>query len=181
MQTFLQLVKSRRSIRKYDKRLINREDLESCVEAARYAPSACNSQPWKFIIIDDPLKKKLVTQNVFSGSYKMNTFARTASAFIAIISEKTKLPAWIGGKLRNTDFKRIDIGIASEHIVLQAEDLGIGTCILGWFNERKLKKILSVPRAKKIDLIIALGYPTQQELPKKALKDKSGTVSFNKY
>ena len=181
MKSFLHLAKSRRSIRAYEKREIDRQDLRLCVEAARFAPSACHSQPWKFIIIDNPDVKKRVSENIFSGLYQMNEFARDAAAFIAIVSEKMKFPAWMGGKLKNTDFKRIDIGIACEHIVLQARELGIGTCILGWFNERKLKKILSVPAAKRIELVIALGYAARADKPEKILKNKNETVSFNKY
>jgi len=179
--TFLQLVKSRRSVRSYDARLIKREDLEICVEAARHAPSACNSQPWKFIVIDDIAKKEVIAKNAFSGIYDMNAFVREAAAFILVVSERTKLSAWMGGKLRNTNFRRIDIGIACEHLVLQAQELGIGTCILGWFNEKKLKKILFIPASKKIELVIALGYPEQSEFPERHLKDKDEVVSFNTY
>ncbi len=181
MSDFLELVKSRRSVRAFGGRAIRRADLELCVEAARYAPSACNSQAWKFIVIDDAEKKQQVAEKAFSGLYGMNAFAREAAAFIAVISEKLKFPAWAGGKLRNTDFRRIDIGIACEHIALQARELGIGTCILGWFDERRLKKIFRVPRGKKIELVIAMGYPAQPKLPEKYLKDKGEVVSFNGY
>ncbi|MEA3489833.1 MAG: nitroreductase family protein [Candidatus Omnitrophota bacterium] len=181
MRTFLELVRSRRSVRAFDKSAINRKDLELCVEAARLAPSACNSQPWKFIIIDDAITKKEIAEKVLSGPYKMNEFARESGAFAAIVSEKVKFPAWAGGKIRKTDFRRIDTGIASEHLVLQAQELGIGSCILGWFDEPKLKKILSVPRSKKIDILIALGYPARTEFSVKKLKDRDEIVSFNRY
>ena len=180
-QSFLDLVKSRRSIRTYDKRAIDKKDLELCIEAGRYAPSACNSQPWKFIIIDDAAKKKMIATCVFSGLYSMNSFANDAAAFIALVSEEMKFPAWAGGVFRHTDFKRIDIGIACEHLVLQAQELGIGTCILGWFNEKRLKKILSVPLSKKIELVISLGYPLPAKIPGKHLKDKNEVISFNEY
>ncbi|MFH1305851.1 MAG: nitroreductase family protein [Candidatus Omnitrophota bacterium] len=181
MRTFIELARSRRSIRAYTTRPVKRELLESCAEAARHAPSACNSQPWKFIIIDDDAVKNKMAESVFSGFHKMCSFAREASAFIVIVAEKMALPAWIGGKLRNTDFKRIDTGIACSHIVLAAKDLGIDSCILGWFNERKLKKILHVPPSRKIELVIALGYPASDNIPERPLKDKSLTVSFNGY
>jgi len=181
MTSFFELVKSRRSIRKYDGRGIARKDLELCVEAGRHAPSACNSQAWKFVIVDDAEKKKKISDNVFSGLYGMNAFASGAAAFIIVISERIKLPARAGGMLRNTDFRRIDIGLACAHIVLQSQELGIGTCILGWFNEKRLKKILSVPRAKKIELVISLGYPASTKLFEKILKDKSETIAFNRF
>lgn len=178
---FTDLVKSRRSVRVYDKRNIKREDLELCIEAARHAPSACNSQPWKFIIIDDIAKKELIAASVLSGLYSMNTFAHKADVFIAIVSEKIKFLSWLGAKLRKTDYRHIDIGIACCQLLLQAQELGIGTCILGWFDERRLKKILSVPPVKKIELVIALGYPKNAKPADKYLKDKSEIISFNKY
>ena len=181
MKNFIDLVKTRRSVRSFDPRSIKREDLELCVEAGRHAPSACNSQPWKFIVIDDEEKKEAVKTKVFSGIYQMNTFARNADAFIVLVSEKTKTTAWLGQKIRNTDFRKIDTGIACQNIVLQAWELGIGTCILGWFDEKRIKKILSVPLFKKIELVIAMGYPSGVEFPEKKLKDRDEVMSFNEY
>ncbi|MFH1309955.1 MAG: nitroreductase family protein [Candidatus Omnitrophota bacterium] len=181
MITFHQLAKTRRSIRAFTKQNIKKEDVALCVETARFAPSACNSQPWKFVIIDDPLLKDQIAKRVLSGIHKMNYFAANASVYIALLKEPTKMPAWLGGKVRNTDFHRIDIGIACSHLVLQAQDLGIASCILGWFNERNLKKLLKVPFYKKIELLIALGYAKKIELPKKILKNKNTTMSFNQY
>ncbi len=111
----------------------------------------------------------------------MNSFAENAGAFIAIVSEKVKLSAWLGGKLRKTNFSEIDIGIACSHLVLEAETLGIGTCILGWFNEKKLKRLLNVPRSKRIEILIALGYPSGKDLPKKYMKRAKETIFRNRY
>ncbi len=179
--SLLDLAKKRRSIRFYDERTISRKDLESCVEAALYAPSACNSQPWKFIIVDGPEQKKELSEGFLSGTYRMNSFALGAAAFIIVIAENMKFPAWAGGKLRKTDFRKIDIGIACAHLVLRAEELGIGTCILGWFGENRLRKILSVPRGKKIELVIAMGYPGGKDPQEKTLKDRSEVLSWNSY
>jgi nitroreductase len=179
---FLDLALSRESAREYgDKTAIPRADLEMCVEAARHAPSACNSQPWRFIIVDDPAMADRIVDKTLSGIYKMNLFARGASAFIAIVSEKTKPASWAGGKLMRTDFRRIDIGIACAHLVLQAEDLGLANCILGWFNERALKKTLSIPASRKVELLISLGKPSGAPKRRKQRKPKKETVSFNSY
>ncbi len=172
MENLLKLIKSRRSVREFTGQQIDRKHLELCVEAARYAPSACNSQPWEFIIIDDPQKMRSISDRVFSGPYSMNIFARKAAALIAIVSERQKLAPWLGGIVRNTDFRLIDIGIACEHLVLQATELGIGTCILGWFNEKELKRSLSIQSSRKIDLLIALGSPAETEHKERRLKDK---------
>ncbi len=128
MKTFIGLAKSRRSIREYDGSRIERTDLESMIEAARYAPSACNSQPWRFIIVDDPSKKKTLAKEALSGLHSMNSFAHDASAYIVILSDRIKPFAWLGQKIKNTDFRRMDIGIACSHLILQAQDIGIGTC-----------------------------------------------------
>ena len=101
--------------------------------------------------------------------------------YIVFTSEKQNMPAWLGGKILRTNFRRIDIGIACEHIVLEAQELGIGSCILGWFNGRAIKNILDIPAKKDIELVIVLGYPEEKELPERRLKDKSETVSINKY
>ena len=182
MTHFMDLIKKRRSTRCFEKNLkIKTSELELCTEAGRLAPSACNSQPWKFIIINNSETLNLVKTKTISGIYQMNTFAKEASAFIAICSESIKLAAWIGGKIKGTDYRSIDIGITCENIVLQAEELGIASCILGWFNERQLKKILNVPFGKNIELLIALGYPKKKEYPKKIRKNKTEIISFNKY
>ena len=181
MQTFISLAKSRRSIRNYSTAAIPKRDIARCAESARYAPSACNSEPWKFVIVDDSAQIKKIAKTVLSGPYKMNSFAHNAGAFIAIISEKVKLPAFLGGILRKTNFAKIDIGIACAHLVLEAQDLGIGSCILGWFNEKKLKRVLKIPRSKKIELLIAFGYPKDKKLPKRNLKHRDEVISFNKY
>jgi nitroreductase len=178
---FLDLARARRSIRAYTGRSIDRKDLDLCVESARYAPSACNTQPWSFIIIDDPEKKELIAKAASYGPGGVNTFAREAQAFIAIVSEKQSFIAWLGGKLRNVDFRDADIGIACAHLVLQAQELGIGSCILGWFNERKMKRLLGVPFLKKIEFVVALGYPADTEIPEKKLKDRNEVIRYNSY
>ena len=181
MDSFMELVKSRRSIRFYAKREIQRSDLEVCVEAASRAPSACNSQPWKFIIVDDSEVKRSVAEILSSGTYNMNALSAKATAYIVIVSEHMKLSAWAGAKLLNMDYKRIDIGLACSQLILQAQELGIGSCILGWFNERKLKKLLKIPRSKRIELVISMGYSGDYRLKEKKLKDKKEVIAFNSY
>lgn len=182
MTSFLDLARSRRSCRFYTDKRVPRKDLELCAEAARHAPSACNAQPWKFMIIDDPDICRKVASLFPTPGIAMNAFARNSPAFIVILSEKQKVVPWFGGKLVSKDFRLMDLGIACAHIVLQAEELGIGTCILGWFDERKLKKILGVPRAKRIELVITMGYaPANTPAREKRLKDRNETISFNHY
>ena len=178
----LDLIKQRKSIRDFLDRPVEREKIMMCLEAARLAPSACNSQPWKFIVVDDkPLKDKLC-RAAFSGIYSINSFCQKAPVLVVVVSEKSRFLARIGGMFRGTKYYLIDIGIAGEHFVLQAEDLGLGTCWIGWFNERAVKSILNIPQHKKIDMLIALGYYDREKLPPEHGREPMDKIaSFNAY
>ena len=157
--TFLELCRKRQSDRAYDpSRPVPREALERCLEAARLAPSACNSQPWEFVAAASPeLRARLAA--TFSGAYRMNAFVRDAGALVAIVRRKPRLVTFIGGMLRGTYFPWTDLGIAGEHFVLQATDEGLGTCWIGWFNDRAVKRLLGLGRFDKIECLIAVGWP----------------------
>ncbi len=177
----LDLINKRRSVRNYLNRPVPKEDLLKCIEAARLAPSACNAQPWKFIIVDEPQLKTRVCVRAFSGIYSINKFVINAPVLVVVISEKEKFLRAIGGYFRGTKYCLIDIGIACEHLVLQAAELGIGSCWIGWFNEKAVKEILNIPKLKKIDVIISLGYYEENKSkikPKKSLEEIS---TFNTY
>jgi len=177
--SFLELVNKRFSVRDYLDKPVEREKINICLEAARLAPSACNSQPWKFIIIDEPELKNKLCDKIFSGPYITNIFVKKAPVLLVVLSEKGNFISRVGSFLRDTRYYLIDIGIAVEHFVLQATELGLGTCWIGWFNEKEAKKILSIPESKKIDVIVAVGYPakTQSRKVRKSLEEIS---SFNK-
>jgi len=153
-----------------------------CLEAARLAPSACNSQPWKFIVVDDRQLKKKLSDAAFSGIYSINSFCKMAPVIVVVISEKSKFLARIGGMFRGTKYYLIDIGVACEHFVLQAEELGLGTCWIGWFNEEAVKSILNIPKPKKIDVLIALGYYDKEKLGSEHGREPMDKIaSFNSY
>ena len=161
---FLDLVKKRRSCRRYLKRAVPREIIDRCLEAARLAPSACNSQPWYFIAVDTRDLIEKLAEKAFSGIYSINSFIKDASVLIVVIREPSTYVATLGSYFRGTRYNLIDIGIACEHFVLQAEEEGLGTCLIGWFNEKALKKILHIPRSKKVDIVISVGYPAEKPL-----------------
>jgi nitroreductase len=175
---FQNLVNQRFSARDYLDQKVEREKIELCLEAARLAPSACNSQPWRFIVIDDPSLKNRICDNIFSGPYRMNLFVKKAPVLVVIISEKGNFMTKIGNFFRNTRYYLIDIGIAVEHFVLQATELGLGTCWIGWFNEKALKKELGLPKSAKIDVILSLGYSPAVP-PDKKRKSLPEISSFN--
>jgi len=178
----LDLIKHRKSVRNFLDRPVEREKILMCLEAARLAPSACNSQPWKFIVVDDIQLKNKLCAAAFSGIYSINTFCKMAPVIVVVISEKSKFLARIGGMFRGTKYYLIDIGIATEHLVLQAEDLGLGTCWIGWFNEGAVKSILNIPQPKKIDILIALGYYDKEKARSEHGREPIDKISsFNCY
>ena len=178
----LDLIKHRKSVRNFLDKPVEREKIMMCLEAARLAPSASNSQPWRFIIVDDRQLKNKLCDAAFGGLYFINSFCETAPVIVVIISEKSKFLDRIGAMFRGTQFYLIDIGIAGEHFVLQAEDLGLGTCWIGWFNERAVKSVLNIPQHKKIDIMIALGYYDREKLGPEHGREPMGKIaSFNSY
>lgn len=158
--TFLDLVRKRQSERQYQPGVrIPRDVLDRCLEAARLAPSACNSQPWSFLVVDDPAQvRTLAEESCTRSPYGMNRFAADASAMVVVVTEKMKWAARIGAQFRGVQYSLIDVGIACEHLVLQAVEEGIGSCWLGWFNERAVKRRFGLSHGQKVDLMICLGY-----------------------
>lgn len=153
-----------------------------CLDAARLAPSASNSQPWKFIIVDDETLKNRLCDEAFAGLYRFNMFCKTAPVIIALVAEQTMFVTRLGGLIRNIQYNLVDIGIAGEHFVLQAEELGLGTCWIGWFNDIKVKSILNIPSNKNVSVLIAVGYYDRSKVTsKQKRKPADKIISFNKY
>jgi len=163
---FSELVLKRYSCRKYKSIPVEREKIIRCIESARVSPSACNSQPWQFVIVDEPQLKQKVAQAATAGIYKSSGFIAGAAAVIVVLADRGGFLSRVGSLIRNTRFYLIDIGIICEHIVLQAAEMGIGTCYVGWFNEKSVKKVLNIPGKFEIPVIIAMGYPDDSYKPK---------------
>ena len=166
---FVDLVRARHSLRKYSGFPVADAVLDKCLDAARLAPSACNSQPWSFIVARTPERVGSLARAAFSGIYSMNAFAEEAPVLIAVVTERSNYAAALGGLFRGVQYSLMDVGIACEHLALQAAELGLGACMLGWLNERAVKKELDLPRSARIDLMISLGYPADANFipPKK--------------
>jgi nitroreductase len=178
----LDLIKQRKSVRDFLDRPVERDKIMMCLEAARLAPSASNSQPWRFIVVDDKELKDRLCDAAFGGLYFINNFCKTAPVMVVVISEKSKFLARIGGMFRGTKYYLIDIGVACEHLVLEAEELGLGTCWIGWFNEGGVKSVLGIPKDKKIDILIALGYYDRAKLGAEHGREPMDEIaSFNAY
>lgn len=163
-QSLSNLVQSRRSIRRYQNKPVEREKIVQCIEAARLAPSAENVQPWRFIVLDDPEVLDQFSTHAFSGIYSPTRFAAKAPVIIVILAKLDILANRIGKQIQGIHFYLLDIGMAGEHLVLQAQELGLGTCWIGWFNIKKVRKFLNIPRTYKIVSLISMGYPDAYQL-----------------
>lgn len=178
---FIELVHQRRSVRRYQDRPVEWNKIQHCLEAARLAPSACNAQPWKFIILQDPQIKRAVAQETFSQTVPFNRFVLESPVIVVITIEKGNLSSRMGRILKNKKYSLIDIGIAAQHFCLQATNQGLGTCIIGWFNEKPIKKILGIPKHKRIGLLITLGYPAMEQVKEKDRKPINLIVGYDRY
>ncbi|MFC2169795.1 nitroreductase family protein [Acidobacteriota bacterium] len=177
---FLELVQQRKSIRRYLKKPVEREKILTCIEAARLAPSAHNVQPWRYLIIDDPELAANFSREAFSGIYSISKFASNAPVLILLLARLDILANKLGKQVQNIQFYLLDMGIAGEHIVLQAEELGLGTCWIGWFNTRKARKILKIPRKYKIVSILSMGYYKKKPSRERKRKELDEIAWFNK-
>ena len=176
---FLSLVESRQSDRKYDStRPVEKEKIDSILAAAHLTPSACNAQPWHIIVVDNSEKIKEVSTALQSGG--MNKFGFEAPVHLIIVEEKPNLTSWFGGLVKNKHFPFIDNGILTAHITLAATEQGLGSCIVGWFDEKKIKKALDIPSSKRVLLDIVIGYSLDKHRDK-VRKPIDQVVSYNKY
>ena len=169
---FIDLVRKRRSVRRYRPDEVPHELIEQCLEAVRYAPTACNTQSWKFIVVEGALKERLVEESL-GGVVVPNRFAAGAPVVVVIASDLDMVAHRIGGKLKGIDYYLIDAGIAGEHFALQAVELDLGTCWIGWFDQKAVKRVLSLPAGWKICSMLTLGYPSEapQEKERKPPSD----------
>lgn len=176
-----ELAYRRRSVRKYLDDTVPKEMLLRCVEAAGLAPSANNCQPWHFVLVDEPGLVMQTAEATYGPAVRFNKFTTGAKAFAVVLTEKPNLITQIGGALRKVPYELMDLGMAVENFCLQAAQEGIGTCVLGWFNDKNIKKILSIPARNKIALVISIGFPADEDKSGKKRKALETIVSFNRY
>ena len=177
-----QILSLRQSERSYSDKPVEPDKLARCLEAARIAPSACNSQPWKFVVVDDPqLKDKVAGYTTAGPLVSMNHFTRQAPILVVVVRESPNFESKIGTLLKDKPYTLMDIGIVAHQFCLQATAEGLGSCILGWFNEKKVKELLHIPRRKRAELIITLGYSASQTLRPKVRKKLDEIFCHNRY
>ncbi|UCF06955.1 MAG: nitroreductase family protein [bacterium] len=178
MGEFIELVRKRRSIRSYRSEPVPREKIELCIEAARFAPTACNTQSWRFIVVEGELKVRLVKE-ALGGVIVPNRFALQAPVIVVIAVDMNLVTHRLGGGLKGIDYHMIDTGIAGEHFVLQAAELDLGTCWIGWFNKKAVKRLLGLSRGWEVTAMITLGYPASVP-PDKKRKSVSDVSDFKR-
>ncbi len=176
---FLQLSKARHSVRKFLDRPIEKAALYKCVEAARLAPSAENAQPCRFMVIDDPELKEKLAEHAFSGLFLPSRWVSKSPALIVILAQLDLLANRIGKQITGTSYYLIDAGIAGEHFILQAQELGIETCWIGWFNSDGAKKALNLPRKYRPVAIIAAGYSDTKKTSRRKRRSLTEICWFN--
>src|SRR5512140_1561821 len=148
----------RRSIRRYLSSPVEPEKLRACLEAARIAPSANNVQPWRFVVVDEPALKDRLAEEAFSGLYASSKFAAKAPIILVLLARPGGAVVRLGSKIQGVPFYLLDMGIAGEHVVLQAQELGLATCCLGWFDFRKSWEVVSFPSADELGAMMPFGY-----------------------
>lgn len=174
---FTELATIRQSCRKYNpERDVEEEKIQEILEAANLSPSACNSQPYKITVAKGKAAKEVAKATTGAG---LNSFSSDVPVMLVISEDSYSKTAAIGAKLKNNDYRSIDIGIVSAFITLKATELGLGTCILGWFDDRKIRNICGLN--SPVRLVIALGYAVDDyPLREKKRKELCSYTSFIK-
>ncbi|MDR1373076.1 MAG: nitroreductase family protein [Dysgonamonadaceae bacterium] len=174
---FQELIKIRQSDRAYENRTVEREKIETVLNAGRLAPSANNAQSWTFIVVDESELKNRVADACFRVG---GDFVKQAPVVIALVAEKPTLISRLGVAIRQIDFTSLDMGIVAAHLCLQAADLGLGSCMLESFNEEKVRQALNIPDNRRLALLISLGYSADKQREKKRKKIED-VVRWNGY
>lgn len=160
--TYFDLIATRQSCRKFDAaRPVEREKLVRCVEAARIAPSACNSQPWRFHVVTG--EETCAALRIGIQRMGMNRFADACPAFIVVTEERAALKPAIAEHVSEREFSSIDIGIATAQLYLAAAAQGLSTCIIGWMTDKKIVAALNLPEQTRVRLVIAVGYAAAED------------------
>ncbi len=172
---FMEIANARQSCRSYDEeRSVEWEKIQCVLEAARLAPSACNAQPYFFTVCQGETAKQVAQATQGMG---MNRFATQAPVMVVVSEEANNQTAAVGVKVKSNDYRSIDIGIATAYLTAEAAAQGLGSCILGWFDEGKVRKICGLNTS--VRLVIALGYAkADDQLRPKKRKDLESLVKY---
>ena len=168
---FTEIAQARQSCRSYDTtRAVEQEKIEAMLQAARLAPSACNGQPYHFTVCRGDVTRAV--ELAARGMAGLNKFAADAPVVILVSERPYVKSAALGAKLKNNDYRSIDIGIAVAYLTAEATAQGLGTCILGWLDDAKIRQLCGLDQP--VRLLVTVGYPKEGDpLRKKVRKDLS--------
>lgn len=172
---FNEIAKNRQSCRFFDNtKQVEEEKIKAILESTVLSPSACNAQPYHFTVCKGEKAKEVAEATRGMG---MNKFTSDVPVMIVISEEAYNKTAGVGAILKDNDYRSIDIGIACAYLTAEATAQGLETCILGWLDDKKIRKICDLKHA--VRLVIALGYPKENyELREKKRKDFSELVTI---
>lgn len=168
-------IRTRRSIRSYTEKQISEEIIAQLLESARLAPSGSNTQPWHFIIVRSESTRKKIAE--ISHHQKWMVSAPVHIVCVADIRTRISedIQISIDENSPQHEVKQIirDTSIAVEHMVLEAEHLGLGTCWVAWFTQEEIRPVLMIPSDKYVVCILTIGYPEEQPKarPRKKLEE----------
>ena len=170
---FQQLIRQRQSCRSYDEtKPVEDEKLQTILQAMQLAPSACNGQPYHLTICRGEKAKEVAKATQGMG---LNKFAGQAPILIVISEEDYVKTAALGAKLKGNDYRSIDIGIAAAYLTAAATEEGLATCILGWLDDEKIRKICGLDHP--VRLVITVGYAKEDAIRDKKRKSLEELVS----
>lgn len=174
---FTEIAKTRQSCRSYDSgKSVEEEKIIAILESARLAPSACNSQPYHITVCEGESAVAVAEAVMGMG---MNKFAKEVPVMIVISEESYSTTAALGAKIKKNDYRSIDIGILSAYITAEAAAQGLGSCIIGWLDDKKIREICGLDGA--VRLVISIGYANADDvLREKKRKDTVKLVSRRK-
>ena len=182
---FLEVMRNRRSCRAFDPaKTVCREDLLKIVEAGRLSPSGCNSQPWKFIVIDSAeAKAKLCDAIVVENGATGAPWRNQVSAFILLVEQPAKVMQCVADHYGCTQrFAAGDIGMACMNMCHEADSLGLASCVIGMNDQGKLEKYFNIPAGRDVRLVLAIGYAANPDAPvNKVRKSLEEVCSFNSW
>ena len=171
---FLEIARNRQSCRSYDPdRPVEQEKLDAIVEAFRLSPSACNGQPYHLTVCRGEAAAQVAAATSGLG---MNKFARQAPILLVLSEKPYVKSAALGAKVKGNDYRSMDIGIAAAYLTAEATAQGLGTCILGWLDDDKIRKVCSLDAP--VRLVITLGYAKEDSLRGKKRKELSELVTY---
>ena len=170
---FMEIAQTRQSCRAYDEtRAVEAEKIHAMLEAAQLAPSACNGQPYHFTVCRGNAAQEVAKATTGLG---MNKFAAQAPVLIVVSEKPYVKSAAMGAKVKGNDYRSMDIGIAVAYLTAEATAQGLGTCILGWLDDAKIRSLCGLDQP--VRLVITVGYAKDETVRPKKRKELSELVT----